>query len=669
MKSHYKVRPLSDWLAPGLADLVWTVRQRLRLQLKRARNWVRHTRIGIPASPRFAFRAGGVELRLCLGETASQGLLEVDGSFAATSNDPWVSLETLRPVSPGWCQIVLRGEGLRNPRVYLDFGNGWTEHWSLALDRRAGDGTHWSVAWLPAKVFGVRLDPSDGPGIFRLVSLTIDALPTDRLPQLLLMDEPAMKLHSGRSSPSRAMDSQALHPLSESQPQVLVLSEHSHLSGVSIRRGAFDRGVVLLELFALSPNGLEAVRSSVADLVGVDGEEWEHVYWEPVADSRQRRFLLRCTPSEKQALPERAVVQVRPIHSRPEPWSEVPHALVVSPVTACNLNCVHCISRPTRKRLERMTAEMWNDIKEVVAHRDFMRIATDYSGDILYDEARHGGWLSRLISLDVPFRIDTNATHLDPPVCDLLLGSKLSEINFSLDTMDPEAYRRVRRGSLPLPVILEKIAAFMRLKRASGHPAKALMSFALMRSTARTIKPALGFARDHGIDYVNVVPMIAFTPDMVDEVFVWDHEAYAALHHELSSEASRLGVNLTMQPPVRQWIDRDIHAPCDIPWGSAVVLGNGDVQACCLPGTRIGNLKEKSLRDIWNGAEFRKFRIRVNSPDPPLPCRNCSQNRVANNRRAYATAAHAHGGETKGAVTPIQPPKSSRGSQSEKAGT
>ena len=116
-----------------------------------------------------------------------------------------------------------------------------------------------------------------------------------------------------------------------------------------------------------------------------------------------------------------------------------------------------------------MSEKVWNDVRDLTTHRDFHRIATDYSGDILYDEVRHGGWLSRLISLDVPFRIDTNANYLDDPVIDLLLRSKLYDINFSLDSMDPEVYRKVRRGSIPLAEVLGKIASFMERKRAAAH--------------------------------------------------------------------------------------------------------------------------------------------------------------------------------------------------------
>ena len=89
----------------------------------------------------------------------------------------------------------------------------------------------------------------------------------------------------------------------------------------------------------------------------------------------------------------------------------------------------------------------------------------------------------------------------------------------------------------------------MERKRAAQKEINTIMTFVLMRSNAATIKPAIAFAHEHGIDYVNVVPMLAFTEDMVDEIFVWDKEAFTALHDELTAEAARLGLSGLQEGP------------------------------------------------------------------------------------------------------------------------
>lgn len=431
---------------------------------------------------------------------------------------------------------------------------------------------------------------------------------------------------------------------------LIVFSERSHLSGATVRlhAAAHARGAVTLELHELDGDALRPLRSARFDIETLEADGIEHLYWEPVAASKGRSFALRIIASPTdvpQSLSEAPLLMdAKLIHSQPEPYQTLPQALLFSPVSQCNLNCTHCISRPTRLNLRFASEATWDAVQEIARGENFVHLATDYSGDILFDERRYPGTLARIIALDAKFRIDTNANCLDDDIVDLLFGSKLWEINFSVDSMDPEIYRRIRRGSIPLGEVLAKIARFMVRKRMTKQVIHTIISFVLMRSNAASIKPALAFAQGNGIDHVNVFPLLAFTGDMVEEIFVWDEVAYADLHEELVSEAARLGVALAIPPPVRRWREGDIHAPCEVPWATLAITGNGDVMACCMPGTVIGNLNEQTLDAIWNGAEFAAFRMRVNSPNPPASCRNCGMSRVQNNPKAYAPVRYARTG-------------------------
>jgi radical SAM protein with 4Fe4S-binding SPASM domain len=377
--------------------------------------------------------------------------------------------------------------------------------------------------------------------------------------------------------------------------------------------------------------------------------EMEHFYWDPVETSQHCFFILRAwlaqSGARSRATEIPLLADAELIYSQPQAYDTLPQAVMFSPLSQCNLNCTHCISRPTRTKSRLASESVWDAVRDVTNNPRFVHLATDYSGDILFDERRYPGTLARLIALDASFRIDTNANCLDDDIIEMLLASRLKEINFSIDSMDPDIYRSIRRGTFPLPDVLAKIARFMSRKREARKEIHTIISFVLMNSNATTIKPALAFAGENGIDHVLVAPLIAFTEDMVKEVFVWDEIAFAALREELAAEAARLGVALAMEPPVSRWRDDDIHAPCEIPWATAMITGNGDVMACCMPGTVMGNLNEQSMDQIWNGSNFAAFRMRVNSINPPTPCRNCGVSRVRNNRKAYASVRYGLSGE------------------------
>lgn len=569
-----------------------------------------------------------------------------DGDFLRGDTlDPRIELRPVKSVRAGWCRFVMRAEGaLARPRVYFDFGAGFFEPWSTFLKWHERQKAWRAVAWLPAPLVGVRLDPSESPCRMRLEAFEVDPIAPGDLAQVLSYPDFAAPARP-RTRLRAALEHIAGSPSADDINCRVLFSERSHLTGVSLDFAKIEPRIEAIELRVFDQGDMRLVRKVPVDFRNADRHNEQHIYWEPVEDSAQRFFVVRAivAPDAESALlsPLTMIREATPVHGDPEPLFDLPNAITFSPVAQCNLNCVHCISQPSRTKFATASDRVWEEVAQAARQPGFTNISSDYSGDILFDEVKHGGLLSRLIALGTRLRIDTNANCLDEDIAAKLLASRLFEINFSLDSMDPEVYAKVRKGSIPLPEVLAKIARFMELKRAAGHRARTLMSFLLMRSTAPTIKPALAFAKQHGIDFVSVHQMIAFTPDMLEEIVITDDAAYAAIYHELMEEAQRLGVSLVMQPPVERWDDRDGHAPCDVPWGTALITGNGDVMACCVPGTRLGNLNEQSLHDIWHGPEYRAFRLRVNSPDPPAPCRNCAMIPIRNNPRAFAPARYA----------------------------
>ena len=111
--------------------------------------------------------------------------------------------------------------------------------------------------------------------------------------------------------------------------------------------------------------------------------------------------------------------------------------------------------------------------------------------------------------------------------------------------------------------------------------------------------------------------------------------AYAEICERLRGLARAKGVKLALPEPVFLTASRRGHLPCSLPRRSPLVLGNGDVMACCVPGTKVGNLSEDSIAGIWNGAAMRDFRARVNSDDPPPACDVCPIRRETGNLASF----------------------------------
>ena len=54
------------------------------------------------------------------------------------------------------------------------------------------------------------------------------------------------------------------------------------------------------------------------------------------------------------------------------------------------------------------------------------------------------------------------------------------------------------------------------------------------------------------------------------------------------------------------------------------VTFDGSVAPCCIPGRPVlGNIHDGSLREIYNGSGYARFRRDFQSDNPPAPCRGC----------------------------------------------
>jgi len=321
------------------------------------------------------------------------GLTPAGDDLVAPGRDPQVLLEPSEPIPTGWCEFVLEAKGrIHHPRIYFDFGDGFAEPASVKLESFEEDESPHATIFLRAPVRRIRLDPSDEPGRFRLTSLRVASIPAPALP-----------------------------PCGGSDGSVLVIfSERSHLSGVSVLLDCSGQkeGAIELEIHAADGEGGPPLRRVTIDLAQTEEGEAEHLYWEPIEASKGCFFVLRARSSSA------TLLEAKLIHSPPHAYAALPQAVLFSPVSQCNLNCTHCISRPTRDRLRFASEPVWDAVAEVTRGPSFEHLGTDYSGDILFDERRYPGTLARIIALDAAFRIDTNANCLDDDITELLSAQR-----------------------------------------------------------------------------------------------------------------------------------------------------------------------------------------------------------------------------------------------------
>ena len=312
----------------------------------------------------------------------------------------------------------------------------------------------------------------------------------------------------------------------------------------------------------------------------------------------------------------------------------VPEQVLYSPVTQCNYNCIHCISQHTRGSVNTLATPIKQQLRDWCATGKVGSITTDHSGDILWVETRFGGELDFLFSLDVPLHINTNGACLTAEISERLCRLRLMTLNVSLDAADPATYARIRKGSSPLAEVVANIEGLMRARAASGANFTISTSIALMRSNLREWPDFVRMGARLGVDFIHARHLEAYSEDMEAESLWHDRAAYNAARLEALALAESLGIEIGAPAPFG---DAPVagRRPCSVPWQAAAILGNGDVQACCIPGTVMGNLNESTMEEIWNGEHYQALRRTVNSANPTPVCAACPMFRRTDNPDSY----------------------------------
>jgi radical SAM protein with 4Fe4S-binding SPASM domain len=211
----------------------------------------------------------------------------------------------------------------------------------------------------------------------------------------------------------------------------------------------------------------------------------------------------------------------------------------------------------------------------------------------------------------------TNGTLLTKETVERLLDTGPDYLFFSLDGATKAAAEAIRIGS-NFDEVIDNIARCVRLRQDSRKTKPWFMAnFVIMEENLDEIAPFAELMGSLGVDSVRYTHRIDY------------EEILAPRFEEAGKLAKRHGLAMVF-PKYRRTQDvRCLHLQ------TMVVLLSGDVVPCCgmEPGARpwpiktFGNVKEKSLLEIWNSGEFSEYRYQVATGDLPGSCQKCDINR------------------------------------------
>lgn len=286
---------------------------------------------------------------------------------------------------------------------------------------------------------------------------------------------------------------------------------------------------------------------------------------------------------------------------------EVPLCISIEPTNICNFKCQMCFQSTNEYKMNggpfsfmemNLFYKVLNDIKEITSCGKKIKLIKLYSMGEPCLNTNIGEMLKEIKKADICMQVEitTNASLLSEELSKIFVDNELDFLRASIYSMKEDNHKRVTQNDIK-PVQIKHNLLFLRKYRdeqGKKKPYICAKMFIDENSDENEI-----FNREY--------------KEISDEQFI--DVAFEIPKLKESSLEKLYGGKEAGVEAKRIWLEKvgfKNRKACRYPFTHLTVKANGDVVVCCTDwerDTKLGNIKEKTLKEIWNSKELYDFRI------------------------------------------------------------
>lgn len=344
--------------------------------------------------------------------------------------------------------------------------------------------------------------------------------------------------------------------------------------------------------------------------------------------------------------PEQPAIDPHRYHEAIEPGlapmaRHEPVCLYLETTNRCNLLCTTCPR--TYETLEPAADMSWELFTRIVDQvPNIARVVLHGVGEPMLVKA-----LPRMIRTlkdrGAYVLFNTNGTLLNVKRGRELVDTGLDELRVSLDAADAKSFAVVR-GKDYFNRIVRNVRAFTEMQAREGvaRPRVSLWLTGL-KETVRQLPDFIRIARDIGVKEVYLQRLVFFDQGAIglarpdQALFERMTREDAEVLETAETLARALGISFNAsgatepETSLRRATDKTPWSLCHRPWTVMYFTANGRALPCCIApfsqrgyeNYTLGDATQQTLRDIWNGPAYQRFRQALHSESPPQSCANC----------------------------------------------
>lgn len=257
-----------------------------------------------------------------------------------------------------------------------------------------------------------------------------------------------------------------------------------------------------------------------------------------------------------------------------------PAEIQIQTNTLCNATCVMCPYPEVSKEFEhgKMDEDLYREILDQCANEPSLWRIEPFLMNEPFTDKRMVDWIA-LAKQRVPratVTVTTNGSLLRPKVTDRLMTSGLDAIWFSFNGATKETYEKIM--GVPYDRVVHNIDYLLSVKPQSLRV------------------------------YTNMIETNPMAPEIDENIRRWRARGVESGPSKLVNRGGNVRnfTELNYRP-----LGSDPTHVCDLLYHKMYILHSGDAVLCCMDWRRtviVGNVKEQTLRQIWNGERYRHYR-------------------------------------------------------------
>ncbi len=297
---------------------------------------------------------------------------------------------------------------------------------------------------------------------------------------------------------------------------------------------------------------------------------------------------------------------------KPIQWG-LPLSISFEPTTSCNLRCPECPSglraftRPTGMLKRDFFSETIDQLHKDLFYLVFYFQGEPYLNPDFLDMVKYAS------KKKIYTATSTNAHFLNDENAKRTIESGLDRLIISIDGTTQETYQKYRVGGN-----LEKVLAGARnivkwKKELKSRTPFVIFQFLVVKHNEHQIEDVKRLAKETGVDDVWFKTAQIYDYENDPNNLIPSIDKYS--RYRKTSNGTKFKGNLSNH--------------CWRLWHDPVITWDGLVAPCCFDKDaqhRMGDLKQKSFKEIWKNGEYSKFRKQILKGRKNIDiCANCSE--------------------------------------------